>query len=198
MARSPFPKVYLASQSPRRKALLKQHRIPFQIIASSYHERFWKRLSARKTALRHARGKVRCTALVSQRSGILLGADTLVCCGKKILGKPKDEKEAVRMLRMISGRTHEVLTAVFLKNLETGKTWEGIAETKVTVRSLTSEAIRQYLKKIHPYDKAGAYAIQLKPKIVKKIRGSYSNVVGLPMELLKEGLKNLRFSKRRN
>ena len=119
----------------------------------------------------------------------MLGADTLVFLGGEILGKPADFADAERMLASLQGRTHQVVTGVSLIH------WRGRRErlfavsTNVTFHPLTAKRIREYLSKVNPLDKAGAYAIQERGEmIVSKISGSHSNVVGLPLEQLRAEL----------
>ena len=117
---------------------------------------------------------------------LVLGADTIVCMGTRVFGKPKDLRDAHRMLGQLQGRTHEVLTGVCLVHLRTHRQKVFVDSTTVTFRTLHSEQIRRYLSKIDPLDKAGAYAIQEEGDlIVESVNGSYSNVVGLPLERLK-------------
>ena len=96
------------------------------------------------------------------------------------------------MLRLISGKSHFVYSGIALLDLKTGRLITGCEKTKVTVQKLSEPQILEYIRRVHPYDKAGAYGIQAKPKIVKKIKGSYTNVVGLPVELLLRMLKVLK------
>lgn len=174
--------IYLASQSPRRKEILKQMGITFRVVASSYHEKK-SRKPPRRLVLDHAVGKAQ-KAKVSAKQGWVLGADTIVYCQGRVLGKPKHIKEAYQMLRSLSGRQHAVYTGVVLLDLQTGQMIKACEKTKVYIKKLSENEIRNYCLKVPPLDKAGAYAIQMKPKIVQKIQGSYSNVVGLSKELL--------------
>ena len=114
---------------------------------------------------------------------IVLGADTLVSIDDHVLGKPADFKQARQILRRLSGRSHVVGTAVCLCHLASGKSQTLYVISRVKFRDLTDDAIRRYLAKVNPLDKAGAYAAQGSGKeIIQRIEGSYSNVVGLPME----------------
>ncbi len=165
-------------------------KISFRVVPSSYHEKPSRR-PPQGLVTEHAIGKAK-LAKVSAEKGFVLGADTIVYCAGKILGKPKSMKAAYRMLALISGKAHEVYTGVALRNLQTGKSASGFSKTKVFIRKLSAGEIRGYCQKVPPLDKAGAYAIQMKPKIVSKIQGSYSNVVGLPKELVRELIKKVR------
>ena len=118
----------------------------------------------------------------------VLGADTVVCMGGEILGKPKDEADAFQMLRFLSGKTHSVYTGVCLVTPEGERS--GVEETFVTFRSLSDEEILSYIRTGSPLDKAGAYGIQ-DSGFVCSFGGSYSNVVGLPLERVREYVKEL-------
>ena len=157
-------KVLLASASPRRRQLLAQI-TEFEVEPSSFEERAVG-LSARETALAFARGKA---------LDVFLNGE--------IFGKPKDAEDAKRMLRLLSGKTHSVFTGVCL--MREGAAAEGADETKVSFLQLNDEAIEAYVASGLPFGKAGAYGIQ-DGGLVEKIEGSYSNVVGLPVELTKE------------
>lgn len=185
------PLLYLASASPRRREILKKMRIPFRVVKSRYHEAHYSHLHPRALVLQHAAGKAR-QAIVPARAQFVLGADTLVYCRKKILGKPKTEKEAFEMLSLISGKAHDVYTGVALWNRKTDRIRKMVLKTRVFVKRLSEKEIRAYIPKVNSLDKAGAYAIQMKPKIVAKIKGSYSNVIGLPEEAVRKLLKTVR------
>ncbi len=176
------PFLYLASQSPRRKEILKKMGIRFQVVESAYQEKH-ENTSPVKLVVKHAVGKASGAKL---EKGWVLGADTLVYCRGKVLGKPKTVKEAAAMLSLLSGRAHFVYTGVALYQAETGKLLKGYDKTKVFVRKLTRAEMLVYIQKVNSLDKAGAYAIQMKPRIVTKIKGSRTNVVGLPQELVKK------------
>lgn len=178
--------VYLASQSPRRKEILKNLGIKFKVVNSNYEEKH-KKVSPSSLVLEHAVGKALGATLPrTARSGWVIGADTLVYAKGSVLGKPKTENEALKMLRMISGRGHYVYTGVAVKNIATGRVKKAYCKTKVVVKKLSKNEMLSYIKAVNSYDKAGAYAIQMKPKIVTRIVGSYTNVVGLPKEIVKK------------
>lgn len=127
-------------------------------------------------------------------NAIVIGADTIVVVGGEILGKPSDTDDARRMLRIISGRTHQVYTGLCVIEIRNGTTIEksGIESTDVTVRRLTDSMIERYLTTGEPMDKAGAYAIQGKGAVlIERIKGCYFNVVGLPIYLLSLLLEEL-------
>lgn len=177
------PLIYLASQSPRRKELLKQAGIPFLVVKSRYHETMPRGVKPRELVLRHARGKA-ARAVLPRRARLVLGADTVVVYKDRILGKPGNKKQALAMLTLLSGKRHAVYTGIALYD-RGSQQWQCRAvKTWVYFKPWKAAQLAAYIEKIHTLDKAGAYAIQEQPKIVRKITGSYSNVVGLPMEAL--------------
>lgn len=184
------PFIYLASQSPRRREILKNLRFKFEVVPSSYEEKNHSSAHPEKLVIRHALGKIR-KAKVSAKEGIVLGADTIVWLDGVIYSKPKGMKEAVKTLLTLSGREHRVYTGIALRNLETGETAAACDCTYVKFRKLSEARIQKYFKTVNPLDKAGAYAIQEGFKIVQKIRGSRTNVIGLPKELFAKLLKKI-------
>jgi septum formation protein len=185
-------RIVLASQSPRRRELLSMLRVPFSVepakdSAEAFrpdmpHDLIPEFLANHKSATFHR-------DLAPDE--ILLTADTLVFCDKNILGKPKDREDAIRMIKLLSGRTHQVITGVVLR---TSKDRISFHETtEVTFRVLTDNEISYYVDTFKPYDKAGAYAIQewIGSVAITKIDGSYSNVVGLPTARLYQALLSI-------
>lgn len=173
--------------------MLHQIGVSFEVIPSRYREKIIPGLSPRKLALAHAMGKAKGAVLAKNPSGcFILAADTLVACRRQILGKPTTKKDAIRMLKLLSGSMNDVYTAVVLRDLKTKKIYRGVSRTKVFVKKLSQKEIREYPQKAHSYDKAGGYAIQDGPRIVEKIEGSYSNVMGLPLELVKKMLQKAK------
>jgi septum formation protein len=186
----------LASTSPRRHALLREAGIPFVTANPDVEE--WDAFShpentPTELVLANARRKAMAVWQEHQESCVL-AADTLVCCEGRILGKPTDLGQAKEMLRWLSGRSHEVMTAV---------TWihgrdlrESVVRTWVTFRSLDDAMIEEYLRKVHVLDKAGAYALQEHGALlVERVEGSRTNVIGLPMEKVLEwwgGMEGVR------
>ncbi len=186
-----LPPLILASASPRRAELLRQLPVDFEVIVSDAVEVAPEHLSPQEMCQLNAHRKARAVAKKIP-DALVLGADTLVFLEREIFGKPHDLADAHRMLKQLSGRTHQVITGVCLVHLRTHR--EGIfaASTDVTFKSLTEEQISHYLSKINPLDKAGAYAIQeFGELIVAEVSGSFSNVVGLPLERLKDELQHL-------
>lgn len=178
-------RLILASGSPRRRELLSLEKIPFTVIPSAFEEQ-GEGLSAKETVLRFAEGKAR-EVFSRYPQATVLGSDTVVALGGKILGKPKSFEEAREMLRRLSGRTHSVFTGVCLIN-ET-LFLRDVSETRVTFHELSESIIEDYVDSGLPLDKAGAYGIQDGYPLVKSYEGSYTNVVGFPMELVREFIR---------
>ncbi len=181
----------LASASPRRKELLGRLIDNFKIIPSLADEKLPPTAAAEfvKTL---ARKKAEEVVLRPENEGkTVVGADTVVVLDGKILGKPKDETDAFQMLSALSGRAHEVYTGVCFALFEGGKLICDVRadKTQVYFHSLTPRFIKEYIAGGSPMDKAGAYGIQ-DGGLVEKIEGSYTNVVGLPVELVEEMIKN--------
>jgi septum formation protein len=183
-----LPTLILASASPRRLELLRQTGLEFQAIPSDAHEIHNEQLTAAELSQINAYRKARA---VSKKfpDALVIAMDTLVASGSKLFGKPQDTAEARRMLEELQGRTHEVVTGGCLIHLRSHRQKLFAERTTVTFRSLTGDEISHYHSKINPLDKAGAYAIQEHgDDIVRNISGSFSNVVGLPLERLSEEL----------
>jgi nucleoside triphosphate pyrophosphatase len=183
-----LPSLILASASPRRAELLRQMGLDFKIVPSAAGEIHHQHLTASEVSQINAYRKARSVAKKHPDS-LVLAADTLVCLEAALFGKPATLEEAYRMLEQLQGRTHFVVTAICLMHMRERR-HKVLAEiTAVTFRPLDAVLIRKYLTRVDPLDKAGAYAIQeWGDLIVKKIDGSYSNVVGLPVERLAETL----------
>ena len=182
------PALILASASPRRSELLRQMNVPFTVVRNHVPEVAPEHLSPVETAEINAYRKARATAK-KHPDALVLGADTIVSLGTVIFGKPTDLSDAERMLAKLQGRTHQVITGVCLIRLRAHRQKVFAISTSVTFRKLHLGQIRRYLAKIFPFDKAGSYAIQEEGDLlVKSISGSFSNVVGLPVERLKEEL----------
>ena len=184
-----LPPLILASASPRRAELLRQLDLDFQVIPSVATEVFDEHLSPLELCQLNAHRKARLIAK-KHPDALVLGADTLVFLANEIMGKPADVAEARRMLGRLQGRTHQVVTGVSLIHLRALRERTFAASTDVTFRPLTAEQINGYLSKMDPLDKAGGYAIQEQgDTIVSEISGSFSNVVGLPVEMLQEEIR---------
>ena len=188
-------RIILASGSPRRKELLNQIGIEFEVIKSTCEENakaelpgeLVKILSMTKAA--DVAGKIEKEA---DDDVLIIGADTVVVCNGEILGKPKNEQDAFDMLKKLQGKTHSVFTGVTLISLRYGKELfhSFDAETKVKVSLMNDDEIRNYISSGEPMDKAGAYGIQgVFAKYIEEIEGDYYNVVGLPISRLYQELK---------
>ena len=183
----------LASHSPRREELLRNAGFDFEVCASGVEEG---QPQAGEPAAEFARRAARAKALEVARSSpagsLVLGADTVVAINGLILGKPIGPHDATRMLRLLSGQTHEVITGICLVTAPHQVDALKHETTFVTFSDLSDNEIQSYVASQEPYDKAGAYAIQgLASKFVRHISGCYFNVVGLPVPLLNDVLKAL-------
>jgi len=177
-----IPRFVLASGSPRRRQLLEDAGYKFETIVSPVEEISHDWFTIRELTVCNATRKALGVAQASPNA-VVLGADTLVSLDDEVLGKPADLQEAAQILRRLSGRSHTVWTAVCLCHSASGR-WQSFhVVSRVTFRDLTDSAIQDYFEKVNPLDKAGAYAAQGHgQEIIQRIEGSYSNVVGLPME----------------
>jgi len=174
--------IVLASASPRRQELLRNAHIPFSVQASNIDETPRAGESAQDCAERLAREKAAAVAR-SHPESFILAADTIVVVDGEMLGKPRDSLDAARMLRMLAGRTHKVITGVCVAGpIATGKISVGSETTSVTMCALTEEEVRFYSNCGEPMDKAGGYAIQgIASRWIARIDGDYCNVMGLPV-----------------
>lgn len=197
-------RIILASASPRRKELLAQIGLEFEIVVSDVEEKVtstlpWQvveELSARKAGA--VCSTVCCEggtgSAVSENEMLVIGADTIVACDEQILGKPHDEENAKEMLRSLQGRTHQVYTGVTLIHVKDGERMVHTfhERTDVEFYSMTERDIADYVATGDPMDKAGAYGIQgICARFVKGIQGDYNNVVGLPVGRLYQEAKNI-------
>jgi septum formation protein len=183
-----LPPLILASASPRRAELLRQLKLEFEVVPSDAKEVFDEHLSPLELCQLNAHRKAR-TVAKKIPDALVLGADTLVFLDHKIFGKPADKAQARDMLEQLQGRTHQVVTGVSLIHLRAHAEKIFAVSTDVLFRTLTPEQIDEYLAKINPLDKAGAYAIQENGEfVVSEISGSFSNVVGLPIEKVESEL----------
>lgn len=183
-----LPQLILASESPRRAELLRQLGVKFQVAHSKAAESAHEHLTAREVAQLNAYRKARSVAK-KMPDALVLGADTVVALGTTLFGKPATLEDAYRMLEQLQGKVHIVATAVCLLCLRQHRQRIFVDTTAVKFRPLDAVGIRRYLTRVNPLDKAGAYAIQEQgDSIIEKIDGSYTNVVGLPTELLEHEL----------
>ena len=185
-------KLILASNSPRRRELLAGLDVDFDVfVLDGIDESYPLDLKSTDVALYIARKKAEAYKQIIAPDALVITADTVVVVDNRILGKPHDEAEAMEMLREISGRTHLVITGVCLTTQEKQVSFS--VETEVTFKSLSDAEIEHYVTKYKPYDKAGAYGIQewIGYVGVTSLKGSYYNVMGLPVQRIYEELKSI-------
>lgn len=192
----------LASASPRRQELLRNAGIPFSVQPANIDETPAQGESPRGCAERLAREKALAVSH-SRPKDIVLGADTIVVVDDLILGKPRDADDAARMLRLLSARTHDVITGIYLVGpvlgesgpIGNGEPRTASETTRVTMCEISDQEIRDYIATGEPMDKAGAYAIQgIASRWIPRIEGDYCNVVGLPVALLYAMLRELNLT----
>ncbi|MDD2510171.1 MAG: Maf family protein [Syntrophomonas sp.] len=180
--------IILASASPRRQDLLDALGVKYKAVPAKVEEQFFPGELPRKTAERIAREKAEAVARDFD-NGLVLAADTIVVCDGKLLGKPHDEDDAFHKLSCLSGKSHEVITAVCLQNIDKAESEVASEVTRVYFRSLSAAEIKAYIASGEAMDKAGAYGIQgLGSVFVERIDGCYFNVVGLPVSRVYEML----------
>jgi len=183
--------IILASASPRRSELMELAGIQFSVVPAHINEEVLPGELPAEHVMRLSREKAQAVAAKTE-GRLFVGADTVVVLDGRIMGKPADEEEANEMLSALSGRTHEVITGFTLYDRESGISHSRSVQTEVLFRTLEEAEIRQYIASGCPMDKAGAYAIQGRAvHFVRSIRGSYTNVIGLPMAELYELLQTL-------
>ena len=180
-------KIILASQSPRRKELMQDIGLPFQVHVVATDEKIDRTLPIGQ-AIENVALEKAMAVTKKYPDDLILAADTVVRKGKEIMGKPKGERDAFSMLSTLSGTTHQVITGVAIISKGIKETFHVVSE--VTFHDLTQEDIEAYISTKEYEDKAGAYAIQGKGKLlVAKIQGDYYNIVGLPIALVYRKLK---------
>jgi septum formation protein len=182
-------RIVLASSSPRRRELLALIGIRHEVVPADIDERYLAGEGARTHAERLAREKA---VKIRREGAVVIGADTIVVVDGDVLGKPRDDGEAARMLRRLSGRTHVVMTAVAVAF--GGRVESAVEEVDVTFHALTDDDILAYIATREPMDKAGAYGIQgFGATIVARVDGDYFAVMGMPLQLLVRLLARLGF-----
>ena len=182
--------IVLASQSPRRKELLARIVPDFCVLPADVDESMSAQCSPKENVYQLAQRKARAVFEKAKSSALVIAADTIVVCDNEILGKPKNQQDAVRMLHMLSGRTHQVMTAVCVKTSEIALT--EVSVTDVTFRTLHEGEAEAYVASGEPMDKAGAYGIQGAGGLfVSNIFGDYYGVMGLPICMLSEMLRQV-------
>ncbi|MDE7165973.1 MAG: Maf-like protein [Bacteroidaceae bacterium] len=183
--------IVLASGSPRRKELLAGLGLQFEVrLLPGIDESYPEGLTGEEIAQTISRKKAEAYRPTQQTDELILTADTIVYLDGQVLGKPSDAEDARRMLRLLSGRTHEVITGVTLLTRDKTHTFSSVS--KVKFADITDREIDYYVDNYHPLDKAGAYGIQewIGYIAVERIEGSYFNVMGLPVQRLYQELKN--------
>ena len=185
-------KIYLASSSPRRKKLLQQLNIPFNVLQVNVDEKVKKNEFPVKAVKRLSVEKMK-KAEKEITDGIIITADTMVVLNKTIIGKPVNRKDAEKILKKLSNKTHKVYTGFCIKNTVTGKMITDFEKTFVTFRKIGDEEIHDYVSTSSPMDKAGAYGIQddFGAVFVEKINGCYYNVVGLPLTKVYKSIQQI-------
>ena len=179
----------LASNSPRRKELLQAYGFEFEVVVSAFNEQD-QGLTPSQAVMNNALGKAKDVYdKLLQKDVVVLGADTVVSFDNEILGKPKTKEQAIKMLKSLSGKVHSVYTGYCI--ISKDKVICDAVETKVEFNSLSDKLINEYVATGKSMDKAGAYGIQDGFELVKSFNGSFNNVVGLPIEIFSEQLKEL-------
>ena len=181
-------KIILASQSPRRKQLLEWAEVDFEVIIKETDESFPPGMNFEEAAMHIARNKALAVSAINNITIPILAADTIVVCNDQLIGKPKDRADALRILKMLSGNHHKVITGVCIHSHKKEILFADV--TDVEFNALTQQQIEFYVDKYKPYDKAGAYAIQEWIGVVgiKTIRGDFYNVMGLPVNRVVQAL----------
>ncbi len=190
--------IILASQSPRRHSLIKKIVSGFDVVtpefdeklsSSNYTDDAIKSLSLQKALSVLNTHKESGAGICLYKNCFIISADTMVVLDSKIYGKPKDEADAVKMLKDLSGQTHFVVTAVTVLDSDTKKAITDVVKTYVTFQNLSDELISEYVKNRKPLDKAGAYGIQeMGSEFIKNVDGDLENVIGFPTRKVKEML----------
>lgn len=181
--------IILASESPRRKEILGNTNLKFEVIKSDIDEVILPEESPCQVVMRLAYEKSMDIAY-NNKNKLIIGADTIVCLDNIILGKPKDKLDAIEMIKKLSGRTHQVITGISLINLDANKKIIDYVVSNVKFKNLSHEDIMDYIQTNESLDKAGAYGIQgYGALLVEEIKGDYFNIVGLPISKLSDLLK---------
>jgi septum formation protein len=180
----PMKKLVLASRSPRRAEILKDLGWPFEMVPANIDESRFESEAAVVYVRRLAQTKAE-TVAKNLNSGLVLGADTVVLVEEEIMGQPRDEEDARRMLKLLSGKWHEVLTAVALLRVGEDRPIVDHEKTRVRFAEMSVAEIDWYVGTGEPMDKAGAYAVQGRAALfIEEIHGDYFNIVGLPVRLV--------------
>ena len=185
-------KIILASKSPRRQELIKELGLTYEIIPSLYDENLKGKKFTYELIEEVSKNKALDVANRLNEEAIVIGADTVVVLEQEILLKPKDEQDAIKELKKLSGKTHKVVTAITVVDVKSKQIVTNSTTSEVTFHQLTDEQIINYVKTKKPLDKAGAYGIQeLDNKFIKNLNGSKNNVIGLSPTSLRNALTKL-------
>ncbi len=183
-------KIILASASPRRKELLEKLNLKFEVIPSTVEENIKDEKFSPELIEKLALEKAKDVAQKMKEPAVIIGSDTVVVINDEILGKPVDKQDAFNMLTKLSGKTHQVISAIAIVDTESNKEFTDYVTSNVTFKTLTKEEINNYLATQEPYDKAGSYAIQgYAGAFIQYISGCYTNIVGISTYKLAEMLK---------
>jgi septum formation protein len=177
-------RIVLASKSPRRKLLMGMLGLDFEVIPSQVDERAVEESDPVRLARRLARLKAEDVAGRLDGKALVIGADTMVSFQGRAIGKARDRDDATRILKGYSGREHEQITGLCIINTKTGKVLEGHDVTRVMCREMSDDEIKAYVETGEPMEGAGAYTPRAHPMLFERIEGSWTNIVGLPMERL--------------
>ncbi len=183
-------KIYLASASPRRKELLSQINLNFEILVPEVKEINDNTLAPEEVVKLNSEIKALAVSKQVDKNSIIIAADTIVVFDNIILGKPKDKNDAIHTLKLLSGKKHKVITGVTLIFNNLSKIETNFVESYVYFKNMTNDEIMYYVESGEPMDKAGSYGIQgLGAIFIEKIEGDYNNIVGLPISLIYDILK---------
>ena len=177
-------KIILASTSSRRQKLLNTLGLSFIVKKIAVNEKIEGAVNPQKAILKNAEKKV-AAAAKGESEGLVLGADTMILLGKEAIGKPKDFAEALKTLAKLSGKTHKMITGLVVFDIFSRQLEKRVVISDVSFLKIPPQTLKDYIVKFKPYDKAGAYAIQEDALFwVKEIKGSITNILGLPLEML--------------
>jgi len=177
-------KIILASTSSRRQKLLNTLGLSFIVKKIAVNEKIEGAVNPQKAILKNAEKKV-AAAAKGESEGLVLGADTMILLGKEAIGKPKDFAEALKTLTKLFGKTHKVITVLVVFDIFSRQLEKRVVISDVSFLKIPPQTLKDYIVKFKPYDKAGAYAIQEDALFwVKEIKGSITNILGLPLEML--------------
>lgn len=183
--------IILASESPRRKEIFKKTGLKFKAAVSNFEEYVDLKLTPHELVQKLSLGKAK-AVFRNHKDSIIISADTIVACNKKILNKPTNENEAKKMLKFLNNKSHLIITGFTIISSDLKMPITKSQETKVWMRKITELEIDEYIKTKEPFDKAGGYAIQGEAqKFIKKIEGDLFNAIGLPLDSLMKELKKL-------